>query len=197
MTNHDQQINSHYGRENLAEEILASLRGAGKDLDALRMDDLAGIEEFHIGGRAATLRLGEFAEVRPGLRVLDVGCGIGGPARVLAERFGCRVTGVDLTEEFCKTGNLLSELVGLSDRVALHHGSALELPFDDGQFDLVWTQHVTMNIEDMQGFLSEIARVLSSDGRYAFYEILAGAEPVAHYPVPWSSDGAISFLEAQ
>ncbi len=193
---HDSSINSHYGRENLGLSLLEAHERAGKDPHALRIDDLAPIEEFHIGGREATLRLGRLAELDETMRVLDVGCGIGGPARAVANEYGCAVTGVDLTEEFCSAGNLLTERVGMSGQVVLQHGSGTNLSFTDQSFDVVWTQHVTMNVEDKRQFFAEIARVLVPGGKYALYEIFAGAQPVTHFPVPWAPDAGLSFLRA-
>ncbi len=187
-------INEHYGREDLGAAILAALQERGKDIDALTVDDLAPIEEFHIGGRAATTSLAEAVPVTRGMRAIDIGAGIGGPGRTLASRYGAEVTGVDLTEEFVTAGNLLSEKVGLRDRVSLQVASALDLPFGDGTFDLAWTQHVTMNIPEKAALFAEIARVLVPGGRYALHEILAGPEPVSHFPVPWAPDASLNHL---
>ena len=190
----DGAIREHYGREDLGAEILRALAGAGKDVDALAPEDLAPNEEFHIGGRAATLELAGAVPLADSTRVLDLGCGIGGPARTLASTFGCPVTGVDLTEEYVEAGNLLTERVGLAGRVELRAGSALDLPFEDGSFDVVWSQHVIMNIEDKDALYQEIARVLAPGGRYAFHEIFAGRDALAHFPVPWTPDPGINFL---
>jgi len=123
-----------------------------------------------------------------------VGCGIGGSCRFLARRFDCRVTGIDLTREYCDVAAFLSDRTGMSDRTRFEQASALELPFPDDSFDLVWTEHVQMNIEDKPRFYGEIARVLKPGGRFAFHDIFAGSEQPIHFPVPWADEPAISFL---
>ena len=128
------------------------------------------------------------------MHVLDVGCGIGGPARTLAAEFGCRVTGLDLTEEFCRAAEMLTARLGLSDKVTLQHGSALGMPFDGGVFDAVWIQNVSMNIEDKERLYSEIRRVLRPGGRLALQEVMSGPVPNLYFPVPWAGDPAVSFL---
>src|SRR5262249_41031485 len=152
-------VAAHYGREGLLESILKALGSAGKDPERLAVDDLVLFDQFHLRGRDATLELFKLAGIGRGDRVLDVGGGIGGPARTLASA-GCSVTVLDLTEEFCRTGAVLTERVGLASRVAFRHGSALAIPFNDAAFDAVWTQHSSMNIEDKEKLYGEIARVL-------------------------------------
>ena len=191
-----ESINSYYGQPDLSATILAALQRAGKDLNALTRDDLAPFEEFHVRGRAATMELASAAGLYEGMAVLDVGSGIGGPARTLAAEFGCTVTGLDLTEEYCRAAEMLTGRVGLSDKVTFRQGNALDMPFDDGMFDLVWMQHMTMNIEDKDRLFGEIRRVLRTGGRLALYEILAGSVAPVHFPVPWANDSAISFLVA-
>ena len=193
---YSESINSYYGQPDLSANIFAALQRAGKDLNALTRDDLAPFEEFHLRGRAATMELAGAAGLREGMAVLDVGSGIGGPARTLAAEFGCRVTGLDLTEEYCRAAEMLTSSVGLSDKVTFRHGDALDMPFDDGTFDLVWMQHTSMNIEDKERLFGEIRRVLRPAGRLALYEILAGSVAPLHFPVPWANDSAISFLVA-
>ena len=195
-TENRRAINEHYGRERLGESILEAIRATGRDIDALSADDLAPIEEFHIGGRDATVRLAEAAGVEPGTRVIDIGAGIGGPARTLASRYGAVVTGIDLTAEYVEAGNLLSEKVGLRERVTLEVGSGLDLPCEDGSFDLAWTQHVTMNVPDKAALFAEVARVLAPGGRYALHEIFAGPKPATHFPVPWTPDESLHHLVA-
>ena len=191
---YDDSINSYYGQPNLSANILAALQRAGKDLNALTRNDLVPFEEFHLRGRAATMELASAAGLSEGMTVLDVGSGIGGPARTLAAEFGCMVTGLDLTEEYCRAAEMLTERVGLSDKVTFRQGNALDMPFDDGTFDLVWMQHTTMNIEDKERLFGEIRRVLGPGGRLALYEILAGSVAPVHFPVTWANDSAISFL---
>ncbi len=138
----------------------------------------------------------DMADIRPNDRLLDVGCGLGGTSRYLSATVGCRVVGVDLTEEYCRVAEMLSARVGLAGRVVFRQGSALALPFDDGAFDVVWTEHVQMNIADKAGFYGELARVSKAGGRLAFHDIFAGARDGLHFPVPWAPDASISHLIA-
>ena len=187
-------LNTHYARNDLADALLEGVRAAGKDPDALTPLDLAPVDQFHTGGRDATLELARMAELRPGMRVLDVGGGLGGPARTLASEFGCTVTVLDLTEEFCRVGEWLTAMTDLADRVTFRHGSALDMPFDDASFDVAWTQHSSMNIEDKERLYTEIRRVLRSGGRLALHEVMVGPVQPVHFPAPWASDSSISFL---
>ena len=187
-------VGRYYGRTGLAERLLAALRATGKDPDAPAPEDLAAVEDFHVSGRAATAELAELTELHSALEVLDVGCGIGGPARYLAGRYGCRVTGIDLTAEFVRTATLLTERVGLAERVSFRAADALDLPFDDASFDLVWTQHAAMNIADRPRLYGEMARVLRAGGRLVAYDIVAGSGEPLHFPVPWADRSEISHL---
>src|ERR687898_826328 len=139
-------VESHYGRKGLGDRFLDALKEAGVDVDNLQPDDLAPVDEFHLRGREATDELAELAGIGADDSVLDVGSGVGGPARRIASTRGATVTGVDLTEEFCEVATMLSERTGLGDKVEFRHADALELPFDEGSFDVVWTQHTAMNI---------------------------------------------------
>ncbi|GJM42284.1 MAG: SAM-dependent methyltransferase [Ardenticatenaceae bacterium] len=191
---HLDPVNQHYGQSDLAEKILAALQNVGKDIDKLTRDDLSSFDEFHSGRLEATRRLAQQAELHEGIQVLDIGCGIGGPARTLAAEYGCHVTGIDLTEEFCRAAEVLTTHLGMNDRVTFRHGSALDLPFDDGSFDLVWTQNVLMNIEDKRCAFSEMRRVLRPSGRLAFFALMRGPVPDLHYPVIWASGPDLAFL---
>lgn len=166
-------LNRHYGRADLLEAILAAVRATGKDPDALTPDDLAPIDQFHTRGKPATIELATLAGLRAGMRVLDVGGGIGGPARTLAAEFGCSVTVLDLTEAYVRTGEAITARLGLSDRVSFRHGSALALPFADGSFDAAWTQHSSMNVADKAQMYAEIRRVLRPGGIFALHEVMA------------------------
>jgi SAM-dependent methyltransferase len=188
-------LNAHYGRGDLEDRILAALRQLGKDPARLAHTDLAPVDQFHIRGRDATLELARLAAIERGERVLDVGGGLGGPARTLAADLGCHVTVVDITEEFCRVGARLTERAGLTGRVEFRHGDALSLPVKNGEFDVVWTQHSSMNIADKTGLSREIARALRPGGRLAMHEVFAGAVSPIHFPVPWASAPALSHLE--
>lgn len=188
------RVIAHYAPEDPTAAILAALRAAGKAPDYLTPDDLAPLDQFHFGGARATRDLAQLADVRAEMRVLDVGGGIGGPARTLASQFGCTVTVLDLTEAYCRVGAWLTARTALADRVVFQQGDALALPFADGQFDLVWTQHSSMNIADKARLYAEMHRVLRSGGRFALFEAMAGPVQPPHFPVPWARDPATSFL---
>ncbi|WP_293032748.1 cyclopropane-fatty-acyl-phospholipid synthase family protein [Natronococcus sp.] len=199
MTEHtdhadERAITDNYGRPDLERTILDAYENAGTDTTRLTRDDTAALDEFHIQGRDATRALADLAEVRPGDWVLDVGSGIGGPARTLAAEFDCRVTGIDLVEEYCRVAETLTERLGLEDRVSVRRGNAVDLPFDDGAFDAVWLQHVSMNVEDKERLIDELHRVLRPGGRLALHEVCAGPGGSPQFPVPWADDPSISFL---
>ncbi|MDQ2785455.1 MAG: methyltransferase domain-containing protein [Chloroflexota bacterium] len=191
-----QSVSAHYTSGSLEEKIITGLRAAGKDADALTLDDLTPVDQFHLGGKPATLSLIARAGLRPGMHVLDVGGGLGGPARTLAAEAGCIVTVLDLSEEFCRVGAMLTARTGLSDAVTFQHGSALAMPFADERFDAVWTQHATMNIADKERLYAEIHRVLRPGGRLAMHDALAGPVQPIHFSVPWARDPSISFLRS-
>jgi len=195
MTNAvNEAIQTHYGRGELAEHILAALQQAGVDIRQLSVATLAPIDEFHIRGREATLELARAAGLHAACHILDIGSGIGGTSRCLAQEFGCRVTGIDLTEEYCQVAAMLTAKVGLEERIDYRQGDATNLPFEDNQFDVVWTEHVAMNIPDKQRFYSEMYRVLKPGGTLAIYDVLAGASGPVLFPVPWARTPETSFL---
>lgn len=187
-------LNKHYGRKGLGDAILSALRAAGKNPDAIVVDDLSPVAEFHIGAQAATLELAQLAGTGKGMRVLDVGSGLGGPARTLAQHYRCKVTGLDLTEEFCRVATMLSELTGMQNDVTFVHGNALDMPFEDASFDIVWSQQASMNIEDKSKLYGEAHRVLAAGGRLVFQEVLGGAVTPVHFPVPWAREATLSYL---
>lgn len=189
-------IESQYTIGRLGDAILEALRAEGHDPDHLDPGVLAPVEEFHTLGRAATKALAAAAHLTTADRVLDVGCGIGGPARFLARTFGCSVTGVDLSAEFVEVARDLNRRVGLGDTIDVRRADALDLPFDDAGFDVVWTQHVTMNIADKRALYREFARVLAPAGRFAFFDVVAGSNQPIHFPVPWADQPERSFLES-
>jgi len=187
-------VNATYGSVRLADRLLESLQAVGYDLGRLSADDLMTFDELHVMGRQATLELGRLAGLTDAMRVLDIGSGLGGPARTLAAEFGCHVTGVDLSEEFVDAALVLSERVGLVDRVDFRHGDALNLPFEENQFDAAFMIHVNMNIADKKGLFKEAGRVLKPGGKLVLWEIFKTAEPDLAYPVPWAEDESFSFL---
>ena len=190
----DSNVEGHYNRQGLDEAILAALTAAGKDIYHLKLEDLAPIDEFHIRGREATRELASQIKLNSNHKVLDVGSGVGGASRYLASEYGCHVTGLDLTDEYCRVAQSLADRLGLASHVTYRQGSALDMPFEDNSFDVVWTQHATMNIADKPKFYSEIVRVLRPNGHFAMYDVLAGPVSPFYYPVPWAPDPSISFL---
>lgn len=194
MTDLRSPVEDHYTRPDLGEVILAALQAAGKDLDHLSPDDLAPVDEFHGGQRPATIRLAGLVGFTGNERVLDVGSGIGGPSRFIASRYGCRVIGIDLTAEFVRVAEMLTRRTGLTDKVSYRQGNALDLPFEEMSFDVVWSQNAAMNIADRDRLYAEMCRVLKPGGRLALQEVAAGEGGPPHYPVPWARDAAISFL---
>lgn len=186
-------VELQYTGDGFAERILAAAKAAG--IERITPEALGPADEFHTGGIRATRELAKLAGFEPGTRVLDIGCGLGGPARVLASEFGCDVTGVDLTAEFVRSATTLTEACGLSDRARFVVGNALALEFADASFEGAWTQHVVMNIEDRATFYSEIARVVKPGARFAFFDVLRGPNTTPlDFPMPWANEPSISFL---
>jgi ubiquinone/menaquinone biosynthesis C-methylase UbiE len=186
-------VRDHYRATGLTERLKTALAVFGPGDQRLLPRQLATLDQFHTRGHDATAELAKLAAITAGMSVLDVGSGVGGPARFLAATCGCRVTGVDLSEPFVEAARYLTERTGQSGQVTFETASALELPFDDGRFDAALLQHVAMNISDRAGLYREIRRVLKSGGIFATYDVvLNGGEP--HYPVPWARTPATSFL---
>jgi MPBQ/MSBQ methyltransferase len=190
-------VEAHYSRSDLGAAILAALKEAGKDLDNLTPDDLAPVDEFHGGQRPATVRLAELVGFSGSERVLDVGSGLGGPSRYIAWRYGCRVSGIDLTAEFVRVAEMLTRLTRLMERVDYRQGDALHLPFEDMSFDVVWSQNAAMNIADRDRLYGEMRRVLKPGGRLGLQEVAAGSGGEPHYPVQWAREPKTSFLLTQ
>jgi len=191
-----QAIEQHYSDGGLLERVLQALRALHGDLDALSIDDLAPVDEFHTRGRMATRELAELGGLEAGTRLLDVGSGLGGPARFLASVRGCDVTGVDLIVEFCQVATELTRLTRLEDRARFQQADATTLPFADASFDAVWTLQAQMNIADKRRFYQEIVRVLRPGGRFVFQDICTGNGEPLDFPVPWASEPEQSHLFA-
>jgi ubiquinone/menaquinone biosynthesis C-methylase UbiE len=187
-------LNATYGSVRLAERLLKSLEEVGYDLGRLSAADLITFDELHVMGRQATVELGRLAGLTSAMRVLDIGCGLGGSARTLAAEFGCHVTGIDLSAEYVDAALLLSERVGLADRVNFRHGDALNLPYEEYQFNAAFMIHVTMNIADKKGLFAEAGRTLKPGGKLVLWEIFKTAVSDLTYPVPWAEDESFSFL---
>ncbi len=189
-------INQHYGQPDLSERILKALASAGKDIDNLTREDLMTFDHFHIGGIAETRNLAKLANLQPGMCVLDVGCGIGGSTRTLAAEFGCDVVGVDLTEAYLDAAIMLTERVGLQEKIQFKVGSALDLPVEAGTFDVVWTEFVSMNIGDKPQLYREYQRVLRPGGRAVLHELQQPGDEPPFYPAMWADDACLSFMHS-
>jgi ubiquinone/menaquinone biosynthesis C-methylase UbiE len=185
---------AYYDGPELLEGLLGALRDAGLDPDQLTVDDLAPLDEFHALGRPATIALAQLAAVTGDDHILDVGAGIGGPARFLAARYGARVTALDTTPRFLRIAEALTKGTGLAHRVRIVEGDALALPFDDGSFDVVWTQAVAQNIADKRRFIAELARVVAPGGRIALFELVAEPGGPLEFPVPWADGPEQSWI---
>lgn len=187
-------LRGFWSREGLGPAILEALKAAGMDFDKLSVDDLAPIDQFHGGGMGMTRRLASLSELGPGSRVLDVGGGLGGPARTLAVEYGCSVTLSDLTASYIDVAKMLTGLLGLQGSVTHVVADGLELPFDSGTFDVVWTQNSGMNIADKERFYEGLHRVLRPGGRLVSQEPMAGPVKPMIFPVMWARDASASFL---
>jgi ubiquinone/menaquinone biosynthesis C-methylase UbiE len=190
------QIRDQYSTGLSRRNIEQALVSAGLDLDHLQPTDLGMLEDFHTMGRYATSQLVDLAAISSEDAVLDAGSGVGGTARYVADRCGCKVTAVDLTEEYCETARWLNRLVGLDDQINVRQADVTELPFADATFRVVFSQHVQMNVADKIRFYRETRRVLVSGGRLAMWDITSGEGGELDYPLPWADDPALSHLVA-
>jgi ubiquinone/menaquinone biosynthesis C-methylase UbiE len=187
-------VAAHYGRSKLEESILAAVRREGKDPEKLAAADLVAVDEFHVGGLEATQELAAQMELRPELRLLDVGSGLGGPARYLASEHGCKVTGIDLTQEFVDAARSLTQRVRLDGLADFRQGSALQMPFAPDTFDGAYMIHVGMNIADKAGIFREVRRVLKTGGLFAVFDIARTGDGAIRFPVPWAISEESSFV---
>jgi ubiquinone/menaquinone biosynthesis C-methylase UbiE len=180
-------VSKHYSHGGLIEAIRAGLASLGKAPETATVDDLAPVDEFHIGGRRASEDFLDQLGFSAQTHVLDVGCGLGGPARFVASRYGSRVTGIDLTPEYIETGNALCKWVGLDQRISLQHGSALAMPFSENSFDGAYMLHVGMNIEDKEKLAAEVVRVLRPGSVFGIYDVMRTGPGDLTFPVPWAT----------
>ena len=190
----DNKISRHYARGDLLDAILAGVEKMGRTPDTLTIDDLAPADEFHVGGRVASCEILGQLSISNDDHVLDVGCGIGGASRFMAKEFGCRVTGVDLTDEYVQTGAMLCNWFGLNSRVNLVKGNVLALDFPDATFDKASMLHVGMNIPDKDRLGGEIWRILKPGALFGIYDIMKTGEEMVSFPVPWASVAEGSWL---
>jgi len=187
-------VAEHYGRDRPIDRIRDQLTSAGLDLDELEPSDLSGVDEFHLGGKLATIELLASAGLSESSHVLDVGCGIGGAARTVATLAGCKVTGVDLTPVFIDTARELSAMVGVAERVEFAVGDATALEFPDATFDAITMVHVGMNIAAKSTLFAELARVLRPGGTLHVYDIMRTGDGDLTFPLPWATDASTSFV---
>ena len=191
---YDKTVSEHYSHGGLLAAIETSVRKLGKTIDQVTIEDLAPVDEFHIGGRQATDHLLDQLKFSAKDHILDVGCGLGGAARYIANKLNNRVTGIDLTEEYIEVGKALCTWVGLDDRVQFHQGSALAMPFEDETFDGAIMLHVGMNIDAKQPLFTEVYRVLRPGATFAVYDVMQINPGELAYPVPWATDRSTSKL---
>lgn len=194
MASIEAKVADHYTSGTLQAAIEAGWAKERAQSDAPPVDQLAGVDEFHIGGRPATEMVCGQMELRAGLRILDVGCGLGGAARFMAAHYGAQVEGIDLTPEFVDVGNVLTQEAGLATKVRLLRASALDLPQEDASFDRATMFHVGMNIEDKAALFAQISRVLRPGGLLAVYDVMKIGEAPVDYPVAWAKDESTSFV---
>jgi SAM-dependent methyltransferase len=192
--NTDREISKHYSQGNLLSRLNAALQEDGVDPDHPSLDALAPYDQFHGRGLEATSEIAELMQAGPGDHILDIGSGLGGPARYFANRFGCRVTGIDLTEEFCDVARHLSRLLSLEARVRFEVGDALKMPFADAGFDGAYSMNVSMNIADKGALYREIHRVLKPGAWLVLSELAKGQGSDPDYPTPWAGSARASFL---
>jgi SAM-dependent methyltransferase len=191
---YDESVSDHYSHGDLLNAIEAALSAVGKTTGDVTIEDLAPVDEFHIGGRFATDNLIDQLDFTEQFHVLDVGCGLGGAARYVATKYKNRVTGVDLTPEYIETGKVLCSWLNLDGCITLEQGSALSMPFQDNMFDGGYMLHVGMNIGDKKALFTEIARVLKPGASFGVYDIMLQNNNELVYPVPWATESSTSKL---
>lgn len=189
------RLEAHYSACDIEARILAGIRAAGLNPEQrLSPEQLGALDHFHTGGLRASRDLMELAQIRAGDCVLDIGAGLAGSARLIASEIGCQVDCIEMSTDYCAGAALLNRLTDLENRITMHQGSALDLPFRDGSFDVVWMQNVGMNIADKRKLFEEIFRVLKPKGRYAFQEMAAGKVATSYFPLPWATEPADNHL---
>lgn len=189
-----QTIADHWAKGDVYGLIVSALRETGKPLDGLTIEDLAPVDHFHARGFPATVELADRLPIEPEQHILDIGCGLGGPARYIARRFQCRVSGIDITPPFVEAANKLTALLRMEAQVHIALGDGQALPYPDAGFDGAYTQHVTMNVADRRRFFGEAHRVMKPGAFFALTEHGLGPNGQPHHPLPWSEDGAGAWL---
>ena len=186
------EVQEHYKQDKLFLKIIEAMSKSGLDINNLTRENFSEIDEFHIMGNMGTELLAETVGFSNGMKVLDLGCGIGGASRFIADTFNCKVMGIDITAAYVETAKLISEKIE-SKNVTFEQADATDLPFDDGIFDVVWTQHVQMNIEDKNTLLKEISRVLKPNGKFGYFAVLNKNKQKLYFPLPWAENESISY----
>ena len=192
MTN---SVAQHYGNDGIVSRIVSALADAGFDTNDLEPNVFAGADEFHIGGRKGSEYVAKALDLESGQRLLDIGSGIGGPARFIANTLDVTVEGIDLTPEFVEAAVEITEMVGMTEQVSFEVGSATSIPFEDDTFDASTMLHVGMNISDKELLFREMARVTKPDGSIVVYDVMRTGEDDLVFPMPWSSTSEYSFVD--
>jgi SAM-dependent methyltransferase len=187
-------ITDHWGRNDVYALIVSALAKMSKSLDGLTVEDLAPVDHFHARGFPATVELADRLPIKTGQHIVDIGCGLGGPARYFAKRFQCKVSGIDITEPYVVAANKLTALLRMEGQVTIEHGDGQRLPYADALFDGAYTLHVTMNVADRPRFFAEAYRVLKRGAFFALTEQGLGPKGNPHYPLPWSADGSGAYM---
>ena len=195
MTN-ESMISDHYTSGQLIDEIFSGIKRLGKTEKTVTIDDLGPVDEFHIGGRQASEDFLGQLDIKPDMNVLDKGCGLGGPARFTVSCYGCKVIGIDLTQEFVEVGNKLSSWVGLGKQTELEQASAVQMPFNDNSFDAAYMIHVGMNIQDKTSLCKEAHRVIKGGGYFGIYDVMLTGDSNLKFPLPWAEITANSFVSS-
>ncbi len=188
------RISTRYGQKNLLDAIAEGLEKQGKPIHTVNLDDLAAVDEFHIGGRRASAAFFDELDITRSDNLLDLGCGLGGTCRFVVDRFDCRVSGIDQDRQYIETANAINKWVGLADKIDLHHGNAITLPFHSESFDGVYMFHVGMNIAAKSALMREVSRVLRAGGWFGIYDLMKTGEGEIDFPVPWAENPETSFV---
>ena len=196
IKNNEDMISDHYTSGRLIDAISSGIKGLGKTEKTVTIDDLGPVDEFHIGERQASKDFLDQLNLKPEMNVLDIGCGLGGPARFTVSQYQCNVKGIDLTQEFVEVGNKLSSWFGLLGKTKLEHASAVDMPFNDNSFDAAYMIHVGMNIQDKASLCKEAHRVLKEGGYFGIYDVMLTGDSNLKYPVPWAEIPENSFISS-
>ncbi len=189
-------ISDHYARGKLVSSIQSALQSSGIPLEEVTVNDLGPVDEFHTGGRVATAHLLEKTSLQQNDKVLDIGCGIGGTGRFIADQYAVSVRGIDLTPEYIETAKVLNNWVSLSNRIDVVAGDATALPYADEDFDAAIMLHVGMNIAEKPRLFSEIHRVLRPGGHFSLYDVMGKSDATFELPVPWATDSSMSYIQS-